>query len=107
MRRTTGEMTGNCFALTLRCYEISDRMWLLFLFSSFQFCARCDVLSVVSVRLFPGMSMKVLIDFTVATGVAVIFLSLTWVTGRLLSGGAPLNHFKQTVLLYGFIFVLG
>jgi hypothetical protein len=48
-----------------------------------------------------------LTDFLVVTGVALIFLLLTWLWGRTTSAGKPLNPFKRRVLVYGFIFVLG
>jgi hypothetical protein len=46
-------------------------------------------------------------DFLVATGLALIFLALSWVYGRVLSGGRRLNSFKRKLLLFGFVFVLG
>ena len=46
-------------------------------------------------------------DFLVITGLALIFLLLSWLYGRLVSGGHPLNAFKRGVLGYGFMFVLG
>jgi predicted tellurium resistance membrane protein TerC len=46
-------------------------------------------------------------DFVVITGLALIFLLLSWLYGRLVSSGQPLNTFKKTVLVYAFIFVLG
>jgi len=51
--------------------------------------------------------MRLLVDFSVATGVALLFLLLAWVSGRVLSGGEPLSRFKRMVLVYGFAFVLG
>lgn len=53
------------------------------------------------------MSMRLLEDFSVATSVALIFLLLTWLSGRALSGGGTLNSFKRGALIYGFVFVLG
>jgi len=46
-------------------------------------------------------------DFLVITGLALIFLLLSWPYGRVLSAGRPLNVFKKRVLAYGFLFVLG
>lgn len=46
-------------------------------------------------------------DFLVITGPALLFLLITWLYGRVVSGGRPLNRFKRTVLSYGFVFVLG
>jgi hypothetical protein len=46
-------------------------------------------------------------DFLVITGLALIFLLLSWLYGRLVSGGQPLNTFKRGILAYGFVFVLG
>ena len=46
-------------------------------------------------------------DFLVITGLALIFLSLSWAYGRALSAGQPLNRFKKRLLLYAFVFVLG
>ena len=46
-------------------------------------------------------------DFLVITGLALVFLLLSWVYGRVIGGGHPLSNFKRRVLGYGFIFVLG
>ncbi len=46
-------------------------------------------------------------DFLVATGVALIFLAVSWAFGRVVGGGGQLNAFKRRLLLYGFVFVLG
>lgn len=46
-------------------------------------------------------------DFLVITGLALIFLLLSWLWGRVISGGRPLNVFKTRLLCYGFAFVLG
>ncbi len=46
-------------------------------------------------------------DFLVVTGVALGFLLVSWVYGRVLSAGRPLNAFKRIILVYGFMFVLG
>ena len=46
-------------------------------------------------------------DFLVITGLALIFLLLSWLYGRMLSAGGPLNRLKRRVLVYGFAFVLG
>lgn len=51
--------------------------------------------------------MRLLIDFSVATGLALLFLLLSWVYGRVLSGGGRLNVFKRRLLTYGFVFALG
>src|SRR2546421_289883 len=48
-----------------------------------------------------------MIDFLVATGLALIFLALSWAFGRAVSGGRQLNAFKRKLLFYSFIFVLG
>jgi hypothetical protein len=48
-----------------------------------------------------------MIDFLVATALALIFLALSWVYGRTLSGGRRLNYFKRTLLMWSFVFVLG
>ena len=42
--------------------------------------------------------MNLLVDLSVATGLALIFLLMTWLYGRVLSGGRPLNAFKKRVL---------
>jgi hypothetical protein len=46
-------------------------------------------------------------DFLVATGLALSFLVLSWLYGRAIGAGHPLNTFKKRVLIYGFMFVLG
>lgn len=51
--------------------------------------------------------MTLLVDLAVATGLALIFLLMTWLYGRVLSGGRPLNAFKKRVLGYTFMFALG
>lgn len=51
--------------------------------------------------------MEFLRDFSVATGLALLFLLLTWVYGRVLSAGRPLNAFKRRLLLHAFVFALG
>jgi vacuolar-type H+-ATPase subunit I/STV1 len=48
-----------------------------------------------------------MVDFLVATGLALIFLALSWSFARAVSGGRRLNPFKRKVLLYSFVFVLG
>ncbi len=48
-----------------------------------------------------------MVDFLVATGLALIFLALSWAFGRAVSGGRRLSSFKRKLLLYSFIFVLG
>ena len=48
-----------------------------------------------------------MVDFVVATGLALIFLALSWAFGRAVTGGRRLNAFKRKLLLYVFIFVLG
>jgi len=51
--------------------------------------------------------MEFLTDFLVATGLALLFLLLSWFYGRVLSGGHPLNSVKRKILTYGFAFALG
>ena len=51
--------------------------------------------------------MEYLVDYLVGTGLALIFLLISWAYGRALSAGRPLNAFKRRLLAYGFIFVLG
>lgn len=51
--------------------------------------------------------MEFLKDFLVATGLALLFLPLSWVYGRVLSKGGPLNAIKRGILLYAFVFALG
>jgi hypothetical protein len=51
--------------------------------------------------------MEFLKDFSVYTGLALLFLLLSWSYGRALSGGRPLNTVKRRILLYAFVFVLG
>ncbi len=46
-------------------------------------------------------------DFLVITGLALIFLLLSWFYGRVVSAGRPLNRFKRRALGHGFAFVLG
>ena len=46
-------------------------------------------------------------DFIVITALALVFLLLSWLYGRFLSGGHRLNAWKRRVLAYGFTFVLG
>jgi hypothetical protein len=46
-------------------------------------------------------------DMAVATGLALVFLLLSWSYGRVLSRGRPLNAFKKRLLGYGFLFALG
>jgi hypothetical protein len=46
-------------------------------------------------------------DFIVITGLALIFLALSWLYGRILSGGRPLNSFNRRMLGYSFAFALG
>jgi hypothetical protein len=46
-------------------------------------------------------------DLVVATGLALLFLVLSWVYGRALSSGGALNNVKRRILAYGFVFVLG
>jgi uncharacterized membrane protein len=46
-------------------------------------------------------------DFLVATGLILIFVLLSWVYGRVLSGGRPLNHFKRRLLIYASVFAAG
>ena len=47
-----------------------------------------------------------LTDFFVATGLALIFLLLSWSWGRATSAGKQLNPFKKTLLVYSFLFAL-
>jgi len=51
--------------------------------------------------------MDVLQDFLVTTGLALIFLLLSWSWGRATGGGQPLNRFKRRFLAFGFLFALG
>lgn len=51
--------------------------------------------------------MQIMTDFLVVTGLALIFLALSWAFGRAVSGGRQLNTFKRKLLLYSFVFVLG
>ena len=51
--------------------------------------------------------MNLLFNLSVATGLALLFLLMTWLYGRVLSGGRPLNAFKKKVLGYTFMFALG
>src|SRR5271169_5709845 len=46
-------------------------------------------------------------DFLVTTTLAIGFLVIAWLYGRVVSGGGPLNQFKKKLLLYAFIFALG
>lgn len=46
-------------------------------------------------------------DFLVGTGLALIFLFLSWLWGRATGAGKPLNLFKRRLLFYGFFFALG
>jgi peptidoglycan/LPS O-acetylase OafA/YrhL len=48
-----------------------------------------------------------LMDFLIATGFVLLFLLLSWVYGRLLSGGGPLNAVKRRMLIYAVVFVAG
>ncbi len=48
-----------------------------------------------------------IVDLSVATALALIFLLLSWSWGRLTSGGKPLNPFKRGLLMFCFVFVLG
>ena len=51
--------------------------------------------------------MRLLTDFFVATGLAMIFLLLTWLWGRATSAGKPLNQFKSRLLVFSLLFALG
>jgi DMSO/TMAO reductase YedYZ heme-binding membrane subunit len=46
-------------------------------------------------------------DFFVATALILIFVLLSWVYGRGLSGGRTLNPFKRRLLIYASIFAAG
>ena len=46
-------------------------------------------------------------DFLVATGGALAFLVLSWVTIRAIFLGRPLPLHMKTTLVYGFFFMLG
>lgn len=46
-------------------------------------------------------------DFLVITGLALLFLLISWAYGRVLSAGKPLNTVKKQILVWAFIFVLG
>ena len=46
-------------------------------------------------------------DFLVATGLILIFVSLSWAYGRVLSGGRALNPFKRRLLIYASVFAAG
>lgn len=51
--------------------------------------------------------MELIKDFVVVTGLALLFLLVSWVYGRVLSKGGPLNAIKRGILLYAFVFALG
>jgi hypothetical protein len=51
--------------------------------------------------------MELLKDLSVATGLTLLFLLLSWNYGRVLSGGRSLNTIKRKILLYALMFVLG
>jgi hypothetical protein len=46
-------------------------------------------------------------DFAVITGLALVFLLLSWAYSRAVGGGRPLNRFKRALLWNAFTFVLG
>ena len=46
-------------------------------------------------------------DFLVATCPILILVLLSWVYGRVLSGGSRLNPFKRRLLIYASVFATG
>ena len=46
-------------------------------------------------------------DFLVVTGFLLIFIVVSWLYGRMLSGGRPLNAFKRAVFLCASLFAAG
>jgi len=46
-------------------------------------------------------------DFLVATAFIAAFVLLSWLYGRTLGGGGPLNAFKRRLLIYASVFGAG
>lgn len=46
-------------------------------------------------------------DFLVVTGFLLIFVAVTWVYERMLSGGRPLRGFKRGLFIYASLFAAG